>query len=66
MENMDSFATGAFSFVLGYAERALHNESKMVTVGPDGTRQKTERTKRLETAVSELHRLWNAWNGMEG
>lgn len=73
MENMDSFATVAFSFVLGYAERALHNESKMKKTVPvegkrieEWPREKTETTKRLEMAVAELHRLWNVWNGMEG
>ena len=63
---MDDFATMAFSFVLGYAERALRNESKMVTVGPDGVRHKTDSTKRLEMVVRELHHLWDVWNGMEG
>ena len=63
----------AFSFVLGYAERALHNESKRKKLKPvDGKpfekwpREKTEQTERLETAVAELHRLWNVWNGFEG
>ncbi len=71
IENMETFATVAFSFVLGYAERALHNHSKehpckLVNGEFVPTGEKTEATRRLEVTVAELHRLWNVWNGMEG
>ena len=45
---MDDWGVVAFTFVLGYAERALRNTPKTV-VHQDGTTDKTETVKRLET-----------------
>ena len=69
MEKMDEFATVAFSFVLGYAQRLLNNESKMRPCKFDGrgdlvpTGEKTDATKSLETTVKLLNHLWDVWNG---
>lgn len=79
MENKDSFADVAFSFVLGFAERIWQNkvhpydkpfrfEHSFST--PDGKpeqrempkREKSEDVIRLETAIEQLHKLWDKWN----
>lgn len=79
MENKDSFADVAFSFVLGYAERDLlkrwPKEDKTFRFKysfstPDGKpeqkdppkREKPEDVIRLETAIEQLHKLWDKWN----
>ena len=60
----EDFAIVAFTFVLGYAERALRDTPKTV-VHQDGTTDKTESAKRLETTIFMLNRFLDWWNGNE-
>lgn len=75
MENNDSnFVRAAFSFVLGYAERDLEGRKPGEPYAPKfnyspgdtpaeqpGMAKQTDLI-RLETAIEELHRLWDKWN----
>ena len=60
----ETFAVVAFTFVLGYAERALRNTPKTL-VHQDGTTEKTESVKRLETTIQMLNSFLDWWDGNE-